>query len=137
MAIAAIGGVQGAASATPANIGVSQLDFLKILTTQLSFQDPLKPIDNQEFIGQLAQFTTLAQTKELTDKIDSLVGIQASSQLVALLNRTVEVSSSSGPVQGTVTTLSFDSSGQASLTLKLADDSLVTGVSPSNVTLVR
>ena len=138
MAVTAIGGVQAAAgTASSSNLGVSQLDFLKILTTQLSFQDPLKPIDNQEFIGQLAQFTTLAQTKELSDKIDSLVGIQASSQLVGLLNRTVEVSSAGGPVQGTVTTLSFDSSGAASLTLRLADGSLVTGVNPSSVTLVR
>ena len=39
-------------------------DFLQVLTTQLTYQDPLKPLDNQEFMAQIAQFTTLQQTQQ-------------------------------------------------------------------------
>ena len=40
--------------------GMNQEDFLKILLTQLTYQDPMKPMDNQEFMAQMAQFTSLA-----------------------------------------------------------------------------
>ena len=39
--------------------------FLKLLMTQLSNQDPLNPMDNTEFIGQMAQFTTIEQIQNL------------------------------------------------------------------------
>lgn len=38
---------------------LAQKDFLKLLTTQLSNQDPLSPMDNAEFLGQMAQFSTV------------------------------------------------------------------------------
>ena len=37
--------------------------FLRLLTTQLRYQDPLKPIDDQDFIAQMAQFAALEQCK--------------------------------------------------------------------------
>lgn len=39
-------------------------DFLKLLTTQLRYQDPLKPMDDREFMAQLAQFTLVEQFTE-------------------------------------------------------------------------
>jgi flagellar basal-body rod modification protein FlgD len=136
MAIEAIGGVVSGAGATPESLGISQLDFLRILVTQLSFQDPLKPMDNQEFVAQIAQFTTLEQTRQLSERVDTLLGIQAVTQSVGLIGKTVEVSTASGPAQGTVTTVIF-SSGQPLLSLQLASGAFITGVSPANVTLVR
>jgi flagellar basal-body rod modification protein FlgD len=118
------------------NLSVSQLDFLRLLVTQLSFQDPLKPMDNQEFLAQIAQFSALQETRQLGDKIDSLLGIQAAAQSVGLIGRTVEISTSSGAAQGTVTTVTF-SGGQPLLSLQLADGSFLTNVNPSTVTLVR
>jgi len=135
MAISAIGGVS-AAQAAPQSLGVSQADFLQILTTQLSFQDPLKPVDNQAFIAQIAQFTTLEQTRELTDSMNSLIAIQAATQSVGLIGKTVEISTGSSPAQGTVTTVTFIN-GQPLLTMQLADGSFLTDVNPSSVTLVR
>lgn len=57
MAITSIG-ANNAATATPVNSSLGQSDFLKILMTQIQFQDPMKPMDNQEFLAQMAQFSS-------------------------------------------------------------------------------
>lgn len=41
-------------------------DFLKLITVQLQNQDPLKPMDDTQFISQMASFTNLQQTQALT-----------------------------------------------------------------------
>lgn len=137
MAVEAVGGVVSGAGATPANLSVSQLDFLRILVTQLSFQDPMKPMDNQEFVAQLAQFTSLEQARQLTQGSETLLAIQSVTQAVGLIGRTVEVAAAAGPAgQGTVTTVTFQN-GQPLLTIQQAGGAFLTGVSPAAVTLVR
>ncbi len=137
MAIEAIGGVVSGAGAAAANLNVSQQDFLRILVTQLTFQDPMKPMDNQEFIAQLAQFTSLEQTRQLTQGNETLLAIQAVTQAVGLIGRTVEVSSASGSGGvGTVSTVTFQN-GQPLLTIQQAGGAFLTGVSPAAVSLVR
>lgn len=58
-------------------------DFLKLLTTQLTFQDPLKPTDNEAMLAQMAQFSALAATtesgatlEEISTKLDRLIAAQ-------------------------------------------------------------
>jgi flagellar basal-body rod modification protein FlgD len=82
-------------------------DFLRVLTTQLTYQDPLKPLDNQEFMAQLAQFTSLEQTQQLNSKIETLINNQAALQSVGLIGRTVDITTTGGSFSGTVRTLSF------------------------------
>ena len=53
MAIDALGAIGSPTETTPRNATVNQNDFLKILLTQLKFQDPMKPVDNQQFLAQL------------------------------------------------------------------------------------
>ena len=103
----AINAVSGAAAANPATNSIGFQDFLKILLTQLNYQDPLKPMDNQEFMAQMAQFTALEQSQQLNTKLDLLIANQAALQSVGLLGRTVDVTTSSGNVTGTVTSLSL------------------------------
>jgi flagellar basal-body rod modification protein FlgD len=107
-------------------------DFLRILTSQLNNQDPLKPMDNQEFVAQLAQFTTLQQTQQLNDKIDSLLSIQSATQSVGLIGRSVELNTASGQQSGRVTALDF-SSGQPQLSVTLSSGSVLDGISLSNL----
>lgn len=105
MAISAISAASGGASTSTTAIGLQ--DFLKILLTQLNYQDPLKPLDNQAFMAQMAQFTALEQSQRLNDKVDLLIGNQSALQSVGLLGRTVDVVTSSGNVTGVVSALSL------------------------------
>ena len=84
MAVSAIGVVpQSSAGGIPANAGIGQDDFLRILLTQLQFQDPLKPVDNQQFVAQLAQFSALEINRQQSEKVDTLLGISGADQAVA------------------------------------------------------
>ena len=137
MAVSAIGATTTNDQATVlAANGVGQEDFLRILLTQLTYQDPLKPLDNQEFIAQLAQFTNLEQTRQLNDRVETLLAIQSATQSIGLIGRTVEISTSSGPSVGTVTTITI-SEGEPGLTIRLANGEFLTGVNPTRVSVIR
>lgn len=116
--------------------GIGLQDFLKILTSQLGNQDPLKPLDNQEFIAQVAQFSALEQSRQLNQKIDQLLAVQSATQSVGLLGKTVEVNSSSGLVAGEVTALKF-LSGEPFLSVLTGTGALLESVSLSQVSTVR
>ena len=60
---------------------LGQEDFLKLLTTQLQHQDPMKPMENGEFMGQMAQFSTVSGITEMGESIDSLVSIYQGQQM--------------------------------------------------------
>ncbi len=48
--------------------------FLKLFTTQLNNQDPLSPMENEAFVAQLAQFSTLEANYSIRDSMDAMVG---------------------------------------------------------------
>jgi flagellar basal-body rod modification protein FlgD len=121
-----------AIAASPINIQ----DFLRILVTQLNHQDPLKPMDNQEFVTQLAQFTSLQQTQNLNDKIESLLSIQGAMQSVGLIGRTVAIQSESGPQSGTVSALNFIG-GEPRLTVNLSNGAVLGDVSLAQLVSVK
>ena len=136
MDVQSIGGL----SATPQSTQVNSLgldDFLKILMTQLTYQDPLKPLDNQEFIAQLAQFTSLQQSREVNQGIQQLLTIQSATQSVGLLGRTVQVRTvDDNSVIGVAATLRFNN-GQPLLTVRASDGSYLADMPLSQVILVQ
>ena len=137
MAVEAIGGVVGAGLNNLERAGVSQDDFIRLFLTQLNFQDPLEPVDNREFLAQLAQFSSVEQLRILGENIDAMLGVQASTQSITLLGRTVEVLGNNGAsAVGQVTTINFRS-GAPLLTIRQSDGAVIPDISPAQVTLVR
>jgi flagellar basal-body rod modification protein FlgD len=55
--------------------------FLTLLTTQLQHQDPLDPMDTNEFTSQLVEFTSVEQALRTNDKLDDLIALQTDMQL--------------------------------------------------------
>lgn len=53
-------------------------DFLKLMITQLKYQDPLEPTDNKEFIAQMAQFSSLEQMTNMSQGFEKLAALQES-----------------------------------------------------------
>ena len=111
---AAANGVAGAsASATAGRTGapgsgkaeatLGKNDFLKLLLAQLSNQDPLQPMDDKQFIAQLAQFNTLEQMQQVNQHLVDLTAAQGLAQASALLGRQVDATSGEQTISGTVT----------------------------------
>ena len=134
MAIGAIGSSTSAPSAQASSMGLQ--DFLKILLTQLNYQDPLKPMDNQEFMAQMAQFTSLEQSQRLNEKMDQLISNQAALQSIGLIGRTVEISTETGTVTGTVASLSLQGDSP-SISVSTTGGSMLPGVSLSQIVAVK
>lgn len=115
--------VSGAAGNVAA---VSQNEFLKLLVTQLQYQDPFKPVDNKDFIVQMAQFSALAQTQQINENVANVVGFQTQAQSIALLGKTVEFEDVTGAVSsGTVNQIDF-SQGNPTLAVMVGGVALTT-----------
>ncbi len=66
-------------------------DFLKLLITQLSNQDPTSPMENTEFIAQMAQFSSLEQMTNMASSFTELANMLTASEASSVIGRTVEV----------------------------------------------
>lgn len=99
------------------NDGLGKMDFLNILITQLRYQDPMNPMDDKEFIAQLAQFSALEQMTEQTKWVQM-------SYANSLTGQQVLYSGTDGTTaQGTVASVRLDS-GQPILTIGDEDATL-------------
>lgn len=58
--------------------------FLQLLVTQLRYQDPLSPMDDKQFISQMAQFTSLEQSQNMTSQIVRLNAFALLGRLVTI-----------------------------------------------------
>jgi len=71
MPVDAIGTILNPQSATATQQNtIDQEDFIKLFLSQLQFQDPLEPVDNREFLAQLAQFSNLEQTRRTSQNTE-------------------------------------------------------------------
>lgn len=67
-------------SSSTGSDSLSQADFMKLLTTQLSYQDPTKPVDNIEMVSQMAQISTLSGITSLNNTVSTMSSSMTSSQ---------------------------------------------------------
>ncbi len=122
---------------TTKSAGLSMDDLLKLLMTELSYQDPLKPVDNKDFLTQMAQFTSLDTTRQLNDNIQKLLSTQSLNQSVGLLGKTVDANTDlNGLVSGQVTALQLVS-GDPEITIKTTDGQVITGIKIAQLQTIR
>jgi len=100
--------------------GVSLSDtfdtFLSLLTTQLKNQNPLEPLDANQFTQQLVQFAGVEQAVNTNKKLDKLVALQNGNQLnaaVSYLGNDIEAASDQVMLQNGSATLKYDLKGNA------------------------
>jgi flagellar basal-body rod modification protein FlgD len=130
----AVAPVSSSTSSTAA-FGLDFQSLLNIILQQLTYQDPLKPVDNFEFVSQLGQFAQLQQTQSLNDQITNLLASQSATQATGLLGQTVGATTNGSSVIGQVTSITF-SSGQPLITITTSDG-VFNNISIADISLIE
>ena len=78
------------------NSQIGQDQFMELLVTQLRNQDPLEPVNQQDFLGQLAQFSSLSGIEQLNSNFAESLKFQQLSQGGSLVGSRVEYTSPQG-----------------------------------------
>lgn len=101
-------------------------NFLRLLTTQMSNQDPLAPLDATEFIAQLAQFTGVEQAINTNVKLAELIALQKSGQAavaVSYLGTTIEARGNTARLEAGKAEWSYTLAGNSvKTTIKILND---------------
>jgi len=102
-------------------------DFLKMLVTQLRFQDPLNPMNDTQFIAQLAQFSSLEQLQNLNSSFESNMLLNQSlhnSMAVNMIGKNIKAYGSTVYLEkGDPAKLVFDLQEAAQVTIRIKDSS--------------
>ena len=78
-------------------------DFLQLLVAQLTHQDPTSPLEDTQFVAQMAQFTSLEQLTNMNQNFGTLNRLIGDSSAVNVVGKQVDIEQSSGTVSGTIT----------------------------------
>lgn len=107
-------------------------DFMKLLTTQLTTQDPMNPMKDTEFISQMANFSSLEQMRSLSKSFDSFTSDQKMAAAPAYLGRQVTITNATGDVTGVVEAIKL-SNGKPTVVVngKTYDTNLITSIAPA------
>lgn len=122
--------------AVSANSTISQEDFIRLFLAQLNFQDPMEPMDNSEFLAQMAQFSGLEQDRINGNHLQNISFIDSVNQGATLLGKTIEFNTQTGSESGEVTTVAFSNEGPK-LTIRLGSGQIFTDIGLAQVRLIR
>ncbi|WP_244624515.1 flagellar hook capping FlgD N-terminal domain-containing protein [Sphingomonas sp. So64.6b] len=123
-------------AAATAAFGLSFDALLKIILTQLTYQDPLKPMDNFQFVSQLAQFSQIQIGQTTNDRLQTLVTAQANAQASGLLGQQVDIEAGAALVTGKVSAITFEN-GEPRLTITAAGGQTISNIVLSSITQIR
>ncbi|MEG6568308.1 flagellar hook capping FlgD N-terminal domain-containing protein [Thermoanaerobacterium thermosaccharolyticum] len=90
---------------TNPNSELGKNEYLQLLVTQLENQDPLNPMDDKEFIAQMAQFSALEQMLNLNNSFNA---VKAYSLLGKTISANIDSNGSSSTITGKVDAVKFD-----------------------------
>jgi flagellar basal-body rod modification protein FlgD len=96
--------------------------FLTLLTTQLQNQNPLDPLDTNQFTAQLVQFAQVEQQLKANDQLSSLVSLQKtaqSTQALSFVGQTISVDGSTAAFNGSAT-WNFNAAADANAVVTIA-----------------
>jgi flagellar basal-body rod modification protein FlgD len=116
--------------------GLSFESLLKIILTQLTYQDPLKPMDNFEFVSQLAQFSQIQLGQTTNDRLQQVVSSQGNLQAAGLLGRKVDIPAGAATVTGKVVSIAFQN-GDPRITIETADKKTISNISIGSISQIR
>ncbi len=112
------------------NTAMQMDDFLQLLTSQISNQDPLEPMKDTEFISQMANIASLEQMQQFTEGFEMFASSQKDMVAQAYLGKMVNISEDGLEVSGLVDSVEKDSDGEVFVTV--ADKNYL----PANITRV-
>jgi flagellar basal-body rod modification protein FlgD len=124
--IANAGAQTSGASGTGRKTTLDYDSFLTLLVAQLKFQDPTKPQDSAEYIGQLASFSQVEQAIVTNAKLDQLMASLTFSQADGVIGRTV--TSADGSLSGEATAVRILSDGAVAVLADGSEIPLLEGV---------
>ena len=108
-------------------------DFLKILITQLTTQDPTQPLQDKDFIAQMAQFSSLEQMTNMANSFGKVSSVISASQAVSTIGKTVEIQAGDQVIKGEVTGVTPGQFPQVLVGDKYYDFSTIQKISASEV----
>jgi len=137
MSVDAIGALLNTSdNSTTSNSGINEQDFIKLFVSELQFQDPMQPLDNSQFLTQLAQFVSIEQQSEEVSGINNLLTLGSQGQPLGLLTHNVQVANEDGTTSsGKVTGIQYGANG-IRLTVMAANNNVLTDVALSQIQLV-
>lgn len=109
---------------------LDQADFLNLLVTQMTSQDPLNPQSDTAFAAQLAQFSALQTSQDMESDMENI-------QATGMIGETVSATPSTGgnPITGVVTSVQVSAgTPQIMINGETYDLSQITGVAPTPIT---
>ncbi|KQM77670.1 flagellar hook capping protein [Sphingomonas sp. Leaf22] len=130
------GGEQSPTQSATSAFGLGFDALLKIILTQLTYQDPLKPMDNFQFVSQLAQFSQVQQGQTANERLQALTAMQATNQATGLLGKRIDIAAGSATLTGLVTAVAL-SGGSPSITIETDDKRTIAGVAIGNIVQIR
>ncbi|MCF7800572.1 MAG: hypothetical protein K9N34_01005 [Candidatus Marinimicrobia bacterium] len=100
--------------------GMGRDDFLRLLIEQMKHQDPLNPMEDQDFASQLAEFSSLEELRAVNDNLEQ--GIQIDMMLTQAINNTMSANFIGKSVKAVGDTVAYSGSGDTTLAFRLVSD---------------
>jgi flagellar basal-body rod modification protein FlgD len=96
----------------PQSKEMGQDEFMKILIAQLTHQDPTAPMEDKEFIGQMAQLQSLQNMSSMAEDFKRMANLLQGSEATSALGKSVEITDGDSIIQGQIKAVTREGAAQ-------------------------